>query len=86
MQPSDSDGSTKFLGFMWEQRPETVPVISTGHFFQPCCIFWCSLPFPSLFHSFIPLEMFRAQLEVWAGKHLSWLVPSCFCQGTIILP
>lgn len=86
MQPSDSDGSTKFLGFMWEQCPETVPVISTGQFFQPCCIFWCSLPFPSLFHSFIPLEMFRAQLEVWAGKHLSWLVPSCFCQGTIILP
>lgn len=86
MQPSDIDGSTEFLRFRWEQCPKSMPVISTGQFFQPHCVFWCSVPFLSLFNSFIPLEMFRAQVEVRAGKHSSQLVPSCFCHGTINLP
>lgn len=68
------DGSTKFLGFTWEQCSENVPVISTGQFFQPFCVFWCSLPFPSLFHPFIPLEVFRVQVEVQAGKRSSQLI------------
>lgn len=70
------DGSTKFLRFMWEQCPESIPVISTGWFFQPFCVFWCSLLFPSLFHPFIPLEMFRAQMEFQTGK----------CSSQLILP
>lgn len=48
------DGSTKFLSFMSEQCPKSVHVISTGYFFQLFCAFWCCLPFPSLFHPFIP--------------------------------
>lgn len=68
------DGSTKFLRFMAEQCPKSVHVISTGYFFQPFCVFWCSLPFPSPFHPFIPLEMFRAQVKVQAGKRSSRLI------------
>lgn len=61
--------------------------------FLSCCVFSCSVPFPSLFHSFILLEIFTAQVEHRAGEHSSRLLctplaagPSCFCRGTIILP
>lgn len=58
--------------------------------FFPCCVFWCSLLFPSLFHSCILLEIFRARAEYQTGESITLRTagasPSSFCRGIVTLP
>lgn len=75
MQPSDFDGNTTILKFIAGNTVLGVCLLLPAEAILPaffsCCVFWCLLPFPSLFRSFILVEIITAQVEDQAGEHSS---------------